>query len=150
MFLVFLKHFYLYVYLWRHVSSWGDIIEIIIKNVGNKLVVDDDLIIFLWHETITIPMLFIGHEGRISWPKGFFMRRTFLGKILCNWSFPDCNNFISMDTIFFPVGTPIFAEFISCYISPIYCFTELRVHVRYRGPFQYHWLYGVMIVDDIS
>ena len=40
----------------------GDVTEIIIENDGYKLVVDDNLVIFLWHEIISISLPFIGRK----------------------------------------------------------------------------------------
>ena len=58
-----------------------DATKVIIENVGYKLVVDDNLAIFLLHECIFISMPLIGHKGRNCWPKGIVMRWAFLGKI---------------------------------------------------------------------
>ena len=72
-------------------------------------------------------MSFVGHKGRNCWPEGLVMRWAFLGKIFGNRCLSYCSNFISLNTIVFPVCAPVFTKFISCHVPPIYCFTEFRV-----------------------
>ena len=77
----------------------------------------------LLHETVTISMHITGHKGRNGWPKGFIMRRAFLGKILYNWSFSGLQHLYSDEYNYLPsrrchIYEIYFVPCCSSYISP--------------------------------
>ena len=91
----------------------------------------------------------LGHKGW-RFPKRIYHAASISSETLSNWCFSYYNNFISLNTITFLVGAPVFTKLNLYYIPPIYWLTELWVHIRNGGPFQYFRLCAGMMITRIN